>query len=126
MTMDNAIEITRLGKRFGRKTAVQALSLTVPRGAIFALLGDNGAGKTTTIRILTGQIRADEGRAFVLGCDSWQGATALRRRVGYVPERPRFYDWMTVREIGWFTAGFHERGFNGRYRELIERFHLDP
>ncbi len=124
--METAIEITRLTKRYGSKAAVLGLSLAVPRGAIFALLGDNGAGKTTTIRVLTGQIRADEGHAFVLGHDCWQAAVALRRRVGYVPERPRFYDWMTVSEIGWFTAGFHERGFRPRYRELLERFQLDP
>ena len=50
----------------------------------------------------------------------------LRRRVGYVPERPRFYDWMTVREIGWFTAGFHAAGYLPRYLDLIDRFRLDP
>src|SRR5262249_33420297 len=50
----------------------------------------------------------------------------LRQRVGYVPERPRYYDWMTVGEVGWFTAGFHQSMFLPNYRELIERFQLDP
>jgi len=123
--MDPVIQTRDLTKRFGSKLAVDFLSLSVPRGAIFALLGDNGAGKTTTIRVLTGQIRADEGRATVLGCDCWHAAVALRRRVGYVPEKPRFYDWMTVAEVGWFTAGFHDRGFLPRYEELVRRFRLE-
>jgi ABC-2 type transport system ATP-binding protein len=124
--MDSVIDIRDLTKRFGRKTAVDGLSLTVPRGAIFALLGDNGAGKTTTIRMLTGLLRPDSGRASILGQDCWSNAASLRHVVGYVPERPRFYDWMTVSEIGWFTAGFHQPGFLERFRKRIDKFELDP
>jgi ABC-2 type transport system ATP-binding protein len=104
---------------------VDRLDLAVPRGAIYALLGDNGAGKSTTIRMLTGLLPPDAGRATILGEDCWARATALRHRVGYVPERPRFYDWMTVREIGWFTGGFHGGGFRRRYGELTAHFGLD-
>src|SRR5262245_8992158 len=104
LTMDNIIATEGLTKIFGGKAAVYRLDLQVPRGAVFALLGDNGAGKSTTIRMLTGLLPPDAGRAEVLGQDCWAAAVALRHRVGYVPERPRFYDWMTVREIGWFTA----------------------
>src|SRR5262249_34991646 len=64
-------------------------------------------------------------RATVLGEDCWHAAASLRQRVGYVPERPRFYDWMTVAEIGWFTAGFHDAEFLPRYQELTCRFQLD-
>lgn len=124
--MDPVIDIRDLTKRFGRKTAVDGLRLSVPRGAIFALLGDNGAGKTTTVRMLTGLLRPDGGRASILGQDCWSNAAMLRHQVGYVPERPRFYDWMTVREIGWFTAGFHQPGFLERYQRRIEKFDLDP
>ncbi|HEX5269135.1 MAG TPA: ABC transporter ATP-binding protein, partial [Gemmataceae bacterium] len=49
-----------------------------------------------------------------------------RLGVGYVPERPKFYDWMTVSEVGWFTSGFHAKGFLSRYRKLTDRFELDP
>jgi ABC-2 type transport system ATP-binding protein len=122
--MDTAIEIHQLTRRFGRKTAVERLTLSVPRGAIFALLGENGAGKTTTLRMLTGLLPSDSGRATILGHDCWSAAAALRRKIGYVPERPRFYDWMTVGEIGWFVAGFHDREFYERYLELAERFDL--
>src|SRR5438309_2138832 len=98
----------------------------VLKGSIFALLGDNGAGKTTTIRMLTGLLQPDKGYAAILGQDCWQAATQLRHHVGYVPERPRFYDWMTVAEIGWFTACFHWPRFLPRYQELVGRFQLEP
>jgi ABC-2 type transport system ATP-binding protein len=124
--MEAVIDLRGLTKRFGRNLAVNRLSFAVPRGAIFAFLGDNGAGKTTTIRMLTGLLEPDAGVAFVLGRNCWKSAAALRRHVGYVPERPRFYDWMTVNEIGWFTAGFHRDGFLKSYNKLIQRFELDP
>jgi ABC-2 type transport system ATP-binding protein len=124
-TMQNIIATHGLTKQYGAKTVVNRLDLAVPQGAIFALLGDNGAGKSTTIKMLTGLLPPDGGRAEVLGLDTWGNATSLRHRVGYVPERPRFYDWMTVREIGWFTSGFHRDGFLPRYYELTERFRLD-
>jgi ABC-2 type transport system ATP-binding protein len=123
--MDTAIDIRDLTRRFGGRPAVDRLSLAVPRGSVFALLGENGAGKTTTIRMLTGLLQPDAGTATVLGKDCWRDAAALRRRVGYVPERPRFYDWMTVGEIGWFTAGFHDKHYLPRYRERVAKFDLD-
>jgi len=122
---ENVIQTQDLTKRFGSKVAVNRLGLTVPRGSIFALLGDNGAGKTTTIRMLTGLLPPDAGKATVLSRDAWKDAAGLRRQVGYVPERPRFYDWMTVAEIGWFTAGFHGPGFKERFQDLAAKFQLD-
>lgn len=124
--MDPVIDIQNLSKHFGGRHAVDRLRLQVPRGAIFALLGDNGAGKTTTIRMLCGLLEPDAGRAAVLGHDCWGDAVALRHRIGYVPERPRFYDWMTVSEVGWFAAGFHRPGYLPRYTAQIEQFELDP
>jgi ABC-2 type transport system ATP-binding protein len=124
--MDTVIRTQGLTKRFGGKVVVDRLDLSVPGGAIYALLGDNGAGKSTTIRMLMGLIPPDAGRAEVLGQDCWAAAIGLRHRVGYVPEKPRFYDWMTVKEIGWFTAGFHKAGFLGRYLDFVAHFQLDP
>src|SRR5262249_46873657 len=119
------IQTTELTKLYGNKAAVNRLSLKVPSGAIYALLGDNGAGKSTTIKMLTGQIPPDAGRAQILGQDCWANAIALRHRVGYVPEKPRFYDWMSIDEIGWFVAGFHKPGFLPRFRDLIQDFRLE-
>ncbi len=123
--MDPVINIRELTKRFRGRAVVDHLNLVIPRGSIYALLGDNGAGKTTTIRMLTGLLRPDAGAAFILGRHCWNGAVPLRRQLGYVPERPRFYDWMTVGELGWFTAGFHASGFITRYRELINHFKVE-
>jgi len=124
--MDTIIATRELTKCFGGKVVVNRLNLAVPQGAIFALLGDNGAGKSTTIRMLTGLLPPDAGSAQILGEDCWSAAIPLRHRIGYVPEKPRFYDWMTVRDIGWFTAGFHKPGFAPRYVEMVQRFRLDP
>jgi ABC-2 type transport system ATP-binding protein len=118
------ISARALTRRFGNKLVLDRIDLDVPQGAIYALLGDNGAGKSTTIRILTAQIQPSAGSAAILGQDCWDAANDLRHRVGYVPERPRFYDWMTVREIGWFASGFHRPGFLERYLELLARFKL--
>jgi ABC-2 type transport system ATP-binding protein len=126
MQMETVIETQGLSKHFGGKRAVDRLNLAVPRGAICALLGDNGAGKTTTIRMLTGLLRADAGKATILGQDCWSAAAVLRRRVAYVPEKPRYYDWMTVAEIGWFTGGFHGRDYLPRFNEWLGKFQLEP
>src|SRR5215218_6835202 len=123
---EDVIVADRLVVRYRGKTALDGLDLRVPRGAVYAFLGDNGAGKTTTMKILTGLVPPETGRAAILGSDCWAKATELRHRVGYMPERPRFYDWMTVGELGWFTASFHKPGFLQRYREWIARFTLDP
>jgi ABC-2 type transport system ATP-binding protein len=123
--MSTVIVTEGLTRSFGGRKVVDRLDLSVPGGAIYALLGDNGAGKSTTIRMLTGLLPADRGRARILGMDCWADAITLRHRVGYVPEKPRFYDWMTVGELGAFTAGFHRPGFRERYLLACERFRLE-
>ena len=123
--MTPVISIQGLCKFYGGKAAVYRLSLSVPPGAIYALLGDNGAGKSTTIKVLTGQHPADAGRATILGQDCWADSIALRHRVGYVPERPRFYDWMSIAELGWFVGGFHKPGYLQRFHELMHGFRLE-
>src|ERR1019366_90548 len=124
--MQAAIEIHKVSKTYPGKIALDSLSLSVPAGSIFALLGDNGAGKSTTIRILNGLTPPDTGYARILGHHAWKDAALLRRRIGYVPERPKFYDWMTVQQIGWFTSGFQGDGYQDRYLSLIKQFLLEP
>jgi ABC-2 type transport system ATP-binding protein len=122
--MDPIIRLTKLSKHFGEQKALDEVSLEVPRGTVFALLGENGAGKTTAIRIMLGLLRQNSGQAEVLGLDSGRQGLEIRRRVGYVPERPALYDWMTVEEIGWFTAGFYANGFLTEYSRLASQFAL--
>jgi len=122
----DAIVIEKLLVRYRGKPAVNGLTLTVPKGSVFALLGENGAGKSTTMKVLTGLVQPHSGHAEILGLNCWSRAYELRHRVGYVPEKPRFYDWMTVAEIGWFTASFHRTGFGELYSAWVEKLALDP
>lgn len=124
--MEPAIRLQNLSKRFGQVVALDRVSLEVPRGVVFALLGENGAGKTTAIRIMLGLLEPTQGQAEVLGMPSATQGLAIRRRVGYVAEHPTLYEWMTVAEIGWFAAGFYSEGFLPRYHELIGQFNLLP
>jgi len=122
--MSAIIRMTGVTKRFGAQKALDNISLEVTPGTIFGLLGENGAGKTTAIRLLLGLTEPDAGSAEVLGLSSVQHSLDIRRRIGYVAERPTLYDWMTVDEIGWFTAGFYAPGFWERYQELTEQYGL--
>ncbi len=122
--MPPVIRLENLSKHFGSEVALNQVSLEVPPGVVFALLGENGAGKTTAIRIMLGLLRPNAGRAEVLGLASEKQGLTIRQRVGYVPERPTLYDWMTVEEIGWFTAGFYGAGFLPEYLRLMVQFNL--
>ena len=130
--MTAVIQIEGLSKRYGSQKALDGLSLSVPEGSIFGLLGENGAGKTTTIQTLLGLVRPDGGRTSVLGLDPVRSGIDVRRQTGYVPESPVLYDWMTVAEIGWFAAGFHldlhgtTTSYQLRYTELTRGFDLPP
>lgn len=123
--MTAIIQFKGISKRFGRQVALDDVSFSVPRGAVFALLGENGAGKTTAIRILLGLCQADRGDARVLERSSAREGRAIRRQVGYVAEQPTLYEWMTVDEIGWFAAGFYERSYWPAYQQLARQFQLD-
>jgi ABC-2 type transport system ATP-binding protein len=125
MSDEYAIIIENLLVRYRGKIAVDRLSLKVPKGSVFALLGDNGAGKSTTMKVLAGLVPPDGGRVSILDFDCWSRAYDLRHRLGYVPEKPKFYDWMTVRETGWFTAAFHRAGFLDHYLSWLEKLKLD-
>jgi ABC-2 type transport system ATP-binding protein len=94
---DLAIETTGLRKQFGSKVAVRGLSLQVRRGEIFGFLGPNGAGKSTSIKMLLGLVKPTSGQAQILGCPF--GNVEIRRKVGFLPEDFRFYDWLTASEL---------------------------
>jgi ABC-2 type transport system ATP-binding protein len=92
-----AVRTQNLRKVFGGKVAVRDLTLTVPRGEIFGFLGPNGAGKSTSIKMLLGLAKPTSGEAFVLGEPS--GDVEVRRRIGFLPENFRFYEWLTPAEL---------------------------
>ena len=102
-----AIETTNLTRRFGPRVAVVDLNLRVRTGEIFGFLGPNGAGKTTTIRMLCGLLLPSEGTACVAGLDVAREAEAVKRRVGYMPQRFSLYGELTVAENLEFIAGVY-------------------
>ena len=104
------IEARHLGKRFGRHTAIDDVSLRVEAGEVVGFLGPNGAGKTTTLRILAGVFPPSSGTATVDGHDVVQAPRAARRRLGYAPERPALYREMTVAGLLGFAAVLREVG----------------
>src|ERR1700691_4401651 len=92
-----AVQTQNLHKVFGDKVAVRDLTLTVRRGEIFGFLGPNGAGKSTSIKMLLGLATPTSGGAFVLGAAS--GDVQIRRKIGFLPENFRFYEWLTPAEL---------------------------
>jgi len=94
-----AVRIEELQKVFGAFQALNGLNLTVEEGAVFGFLGPNGAGKTTTIRILTGLAYASSGHTWVIGKEVPANGQEIARYIGYLPEEPAFYPWMTPREF---------------------------
>jgi ABC-2 type transport system ATP-binding protein len=90
------IRTERLTKSYGTKRALVDLDLTVEPGEIVGFLGPNGAGKSTTVKILTGLLPPDSGRAIVAGYDITTHPVEAKRRIGYVPETPKLYDSLTA------------------------------
>lgn len=124
MSLRPVIQLDSVTKRYGQETALDNVSIEVPPGVVYALLGENGAGKTTSIRAMLGLIDVDQGHVRVLERDSQQEGVAIRRQIGYVSERPSMDDWMTVDQIGWFTAGFYGPGFEQRFQHHADRFRI--
>jgi polyether ionophore transport system ATP-binding protein len=124
--MADVIEVSGLHKSFGRTHALDGLDLRVRAGEVHGFLGPNGAGKTTTIRILLGLLRAGSGVARLLGGDPWRDATALHRRLAYVPGDVTLWPNLTGGEVIDLLSRLRDGIDNKRRDALIERFDLDP
>jgi ABC-2 type transport system ATP-binding protein len=121
------IEIKQLVKKFGDLTAVDNVSLTIPRGEFFAVLGPNAAGKTTTIKLLAGLIKPTSGYARICGYDIQAQPLEARKRLAYVPDYPFLYDKLTPWEFFRFIGQlFHVEAsrIEKNAQELVARFHL--
>ncbi len=101
------IEFAHVTRTYGQKTAVDDLSLAIPRGELFALLGPNGAGKTTTIKMLVGLLRPSRGDVRVCGHDLVSDPRGAHLHLGYVPDEPCLYDKLTAREFLGFIAAMY-------------------
>ena len=123
--MSDLIEAEGLIKSFGRVKALNGLDLGVGRGQIHGFLGPNGAGKSTTIRVLLGMYRTDGGRAQVLGMDPAREASAINRRLAYVPGSVSLWPSLTGGQVLDTLAGLRGSRDRAREEELTERFDLD-
>jgi ABC-2 type transport system ATP-binding protein len=109
------IAVEGLTKKFGPKTVVDHISLTVNRGEIVGFLGPNGSGKTTTIRMICGLLRADDGAGTCLGYDIRTQSDEIKREVGYMTQRFSYYEDLTIRENLDFVARLYALSPRKRY-----------
>ena len=119
-----AISTENLGHQFGKKWAVRNLNLAVPKGSVFGFLGLNGAGKSTTIRMLTGLLGCDEGTATVLGMNPERDEARIKAVVGYVPDQPSFYNWMTAEQMLGLVAHYRADWDGVRAARLLSNFRV--
>jgi ABC-2 type transport system ATP-binding protein len=124
--MDQAIEVRALEKRFGTTIALDGLDLSVRPGEVHGFLGPNGSGKSTTIRVLLGLLRADGGRAQLLGGDPWTDAARLHGRLAYVPGDVSLWPNLTGGEVIDLLARLRGGLDASRRADLLDRFELDP
>ena len=117
------LKLSSVSKRFGKKQVIKDLSFEVPEHMVYGFIGKNGAGKTTTMKMILGLIKPDEGEILVNGEKVSFGQTATNKYIGYLPDVPEFYGYMTPVEYlklcGKIT-GFPENEIDDRIEELLE------
>ncbi len=119
----NMLEITNLHKSFSDKEVLKGLDLAVSENSIFGFIGKNGAGKTTTMKAVLGLIKADNGKITVAGEEVVYGQTASNRYIGYLPDVPEFYSFMTAEEYLSFCGeitGMKKSEIKSRSTELLK------
>jgi ABC-2 type transport system ATP-binding protein len=123
-TQPYVIETHNLSKSYKNIQALNLLDLKVHQNSIFGFLGPNGAGKTTTIKLMLGLTRPTTGTATIFGMDSVTQSVDIRSRIGYLPQEPHFYEYMTARQTLRFTAEFFFKGpkkaIDDRVDEMLE------
>ncbi|MDP2653480.1 MAG: ABC transporter ATP-binding protein [Candidatus Omnitrophota bacterium] len=125
--MDNAvIDIRNVNKRYGAKDVLKDLTLTVPRGSVFGLLGKNGAGKTTLIKCVLGLLNTQAGQIRVLDDNPRDFQEKTKEQLGYVPQSDRVYPWFKVGQLLEYTGSFYPRWNRGLVDRLVREWELDP
>lgn len=117
------LQITNLQKRFGDKEVLKGLNLSVPEKSIFGFIGQNGAGKTTTMKMVLGLMSPDQGEIMVAGEKVSFGQTATNRHIGYLPDVPEYYSFMTPTEYLAFCGeitGMRREEIKPRVKELLD------
>jgi ABC-2 type transport system ATP-binding protein len=122
----SVIAVTGLTRHFGDKTALDDVSVFVPRGSVLGLVGENGAGKTTFIRHLLGMLKAQTGSVRIFDLDPVRDPVGVLSRVGYLSERRDLPGWMRITEFMRYTQAFYP-GWDEAYADqLLNQFQLDP
>jgi ABC-2 type transport system ATP-binding protein len=121
---ESVIEIREVSRRFGGKTALDRVSLTVPRGAVFGLVGANGAGKTTLIRHVLGLLKAQSGTVNVFGRNPVADPEGVLARIGYLSEENDLPAWMRVAELLRYSRAFYPRWDDAYAEQLRQTFEL--
>src|SRR6478672_2752384 len=106
---ESIVAISNLSRRFGSKTVLDDVSLYVPRGSVFGLVGENGAGKTTLIKHILGLLRAETGTVRVFDRDPVSDPVSVLGRIGYLSEQPDLPGWMRVEELLRYTRAFYPK-----------------
>jgi ABC-type multidrug transport system ATPase subunit len=106
-SLEGIVTIQHATKTFGDKIALDNVSFSVPSGQICGLLGPNGAGKTTLFRLLMGILKASSGTPQVAGLDAFEDRVAVKRLIGFLPDEPVFYSYLSGRELLELSAGMH-------------------
>jgi ABC-2 type transport system ATP-binding protein len=119
------IQLADLTRRFGATTALDSVSLSVPRGSVYGLVGANGAGKTTLIKHVLGLLRAEVGSVRVFGLDPVVDPVGVLSRVGYLSEENDLPGWMTVGELCWYSRALYPGWDEAYSEELRQMFALD-
>lgn len=122
--MTDAIVTHRLTKLYDGRRVVDSLSLNVPAGRVYGLLGRNGAGKSTAIKMMLGMVRPDSGTALLLGDDARNLSTTTRFRVAYLAEGHPLYGWMTIEDAVRFTRSFYPRWNDTLLDQILDHFEL--
>lgn len=120
------LNVTKLTKKFGQFTALDAVDLEVGPGEVYGFIGPNGAGKSTTIRVLLGILKATSGEATIFGMDAWKDAVEIHKRIAYVPGDVNLWPNLTGGEVIDLLVKLRGHHQEDRRESLIKRFDLDP
>jgi ABC-2 type transport system ATP-binding protein len=120
------IAVSALTRRFGAKRALDTVTLTIPRGGVYGLVGANGAGKTTLIKHVLGLLRAESGTVRVFGLDPVKDPAGVLARIGYLSEENDLPGWMRLDELVRYSKAFYRGWDYGYAEELRQTFGLDP
>ena len=123
---DCPVVVRNLRRAFGKKVALDRVNLSVPKGAVFGLVGENGAGKTTLIRHLLGLLRPESGRVRIFGMDPVETPERVLARIGYLSEDRDLPNWARISELMRFTSSFYPTWDPVYAEELREMLQLDP